>query len=165
MTCTEIADLLPEYIRRRLPAEEAAAVRAHLSACPACAEAYEAELAFTQALRGTDAPPPAHLLPQIMASVRVQPQHKPTLRPQFLDLVAALVAGVALYGMIIGVRALWYVVPLVVDALDFRALLSGSMGVVLVLAAVFGFVGLAISLTVAALVQTTTGRMREPYAS
>jgi anti-sigma factor RsiW len=166
MNCTEISDLLPEYIRRRLPADEVAAVRGHLSACPACAEAYEAELAFTQTIRGMDAPAPMHLLPQIMASVRVQPQHKPAFRLRPLDVVVALAAAFALYGMFIGVRALQYVTPFIVDTLNLRALFGNGLSTTLVLAAIFGAIGLAISIPVAAFVhRATTSQPRTPYIS
>jgi anti-sigma factor RsiW len=164
MNCIEIVDLLPEYIRRRLPAEEVAAVRAHLSACPACAEAYEAELAFTQTLRGTDASAPMHLLPEIMASVRTQPQHKPTFRLRPLDIVFALAAACGLYGMVIGVRALQFVAPFVVDTLDPRTLFGDGLSTTLLLAAIFGAIGLAISIPVAAIVHRAMSRPREPYA-
>jgi anti-sigma factor RsiW len=165
MNCIEIADLLPEYIRRRLPAEEAAIVRAHLSTCAACAAAYEAELAFQHALGGLDAAPPAQLLPQIMASVRVQPQHKPAFHLRPLDLVYALAAAFALYGLFIAGQALWFVFPFVADALNLRALFDDALRTALILAAIFSVVGLAISIPVAALVQNATNRTREPYPS
>jgi anti-sigma factor RsiW len=162
MNCIQIAELLPEYLRRRLPAEEEAAVRAHLSACPECAEVYETELAFAQMLRGTDAPAPALLLPQIMASVRVQPQHRPAFRLRPLDVVFALAAAFALYGMFIGVSALRAIFPFVVDTVDPKALFSGTTGMVLLLTAICSVIGLAISLPVAAAVHTATTRARDP---
>lgn len=164
MNCNEMMDVLPEYIRRRLPAEEAAIVRVHLSTCPACAAAYDAELAFEHALRGTDAPAPTDLLPQIMASVRTQPQHRPTFQLRPLDIVFAVAAAFALYGMFIAGRALWVVVPFVVDTLDLRSIFGGTLGTTLILAAIFSVIGLAISIPVAAMVQNATNRSREPYA-
>src|SRR5262249_48091814 len=144
MNCNEMMDLLPEYIRRRLPEEESAAVRAHLATCPACAEEYDAELAFEHALRGSDAPAPAHLLPQIMASVRTQPQHTPAFRLRLLDVVFALAAAFAVYGLFIAARALWFVVPFVVETLDPRSFLSSTLGMMLVLTVIFSMIGLAI---------------------
>jgi anti-sigma factor RsiW len=165
MNCSTMIDLLPEYIRRRLSAEESAAVRAHLATCPACAEAYEEELAFEHTIHGVDAPAPPQLLPQIMASVRTQPQHRPSFRVRTLDIVFALAAAFALYGMFIGVNAFRAIFPLIADTLNLGALLSGSTGLILLLTVISGIIGLAISLAVAAIVQSAANRTREPYIS
>ena len=163
MNCSTMIDLLPEYIRRRLSVEESAAVRAHLATCPTCAEVYEEELAFEHMIHGVDAPAPPQLLPQIMASVRTQPQHRPSFRVRTLDIVFALAAAFALYGMFIGVNALQAIFPLIADTLNLGALLSGSTGLILLLTVVSGLIGLMVSLAVAAIVQNAANRTREPY--
>src|SRR3954469_3862721 len=100
-----IVPLLPESLRRGLPAEEAAAVRAHLSACPACAAAYEEELAFAALARGTDQPAPGFLMAQVMAGGRAEPRQLPAFRVRPLDFVLAIATAGALFGLGVGVLA------------------------------------------------------------
>jgi hypothetical protein len=104
-------------------------------------------------------------LPQIMASVRVQPQHRPAFRLRPLDVVFALAAAFALYGMFIGATALRAIFPFVVDTIDPEALFSGTTGMILLLTGGCAIVGLAISLPVAAAVHTMTSRERDPLAA
>jgi predicted anti-sigma-YlaC factor YlaD len=165
MNCTDIADLLPDYLRRRLPAAEEQAIRGHLATCPACAAAYEEELAFEHMLHGTDAPTPAYLLPQIMASVRVQPQHKPAFRLRPLDIVFALAAACALYGMFVAANALGAIVPFIIDTLDLRSFFSGATGLILLLTVACTVIGVGVSVAVAAVMNGTVSRSREPYTS
>ncbi len=165
MDCAHIADLLPEYIRRQLPAADEAVARAHLAACAACAAAYEGELAFAQMLHGTDTAAPPLLLPQIMASVRAEPQVAHAFRLRPLDLVVAFACAIALAGMLLAVGALRSILPIIGNALDLRALFDGSVGSLLLLTAIFGGIGVTISLGVGAAVHTATNRVRGPYFS
>jgi hypothetical protein len=151
MNCTEITPLLPEYIRRRLPAAQEAAVRAHLSACPACAAAYEEELAFGSLVRGTDMPAPAHLMAQVMAGVRAEPRQAPTFRIRPLDFVLAIAAAAMLYGLGVGLLALRAISPVITGIFDPSALLADGLTVrTLTLGALWAIVGLAISIPIAA---------------
>ena len=151
MNCTEITPLLPEYIRRRLPAAQEAAVRAHLSACPACAAAYEDELAFGSLVRGTDMPAPAHLMAQVMAGVRAEPRQAPTFRIRPLDFVLAIAAAAMLYGLGVGLLALRAISPVITGLFDPSALLADGLTVrALTLGALWAVVGLAISIPIAA---------------
>lgn len=158
MDCTTLIDLLPEYIRRRLPAASQAAARAHLAACAACAAAYEEELALAQMLHGTDAAAPPSLLPQIMASVRAEPQIAPTFRLRPLDVAIALACAVALAGMLLAIAALQAILPDVGGALDPRALLDNSTWSILLLTALSGGLGMALSLGVGAAAWNATRR-------
>jgi anti-sigma factor RsiW len=151
MTCVAAVALLPEYVRRRLPGDEAAAVRAHLSACPACAAAYEEELAFAALARGTDLPAPAHLMAQVMAGVRAEPRQLPTFRVRALDFVFAIAGAVALFGLGVGLLALRAISPLFTNFFDPRALLADGLTLrALTLAALLGVVGLALGIPIAA---------------
>jgi F0F1-type ATP synthase membrane subunit c/vacuolar-type H+-ATPase subunit K len=151
MNCTEITPLLPEYIRRRLPTAEEAAVRAHLSACPACAAAYEDELAFGSLMHGTDAPAPAHLMARVMAGVRAEPRQAPTFRIRPLDFVLAIAAAAMLYGLGVGLLALREISPVITGIFDPSALLADGLTVrALTLGALWAVVGLAISIPIAA---------------
>lgn len=165
MDCAAITDLVPEYIRRRLPAAGAAAARAHLATCATCAAAYEEELAFARMLHGTDAATPPQMLPQIMASVRAAPQIVPASRLRPLDVAVAFACAIALSGMIVAVGALQAILPVIGSALDLRALFGGSAGSLLLLTVVFSGIGLAIILGVGAAVHTATNRARDPYLS
>jgi anti-sigma factor RsiW len=151
MNCTEITPLLPEYIRRRLPTAEEAAVRAHLSACPACAAAYEDELAFGSLMHGTDAPAPAHLMARVMAGVRAEPRQAPTFRIRPLDFVFTIAAAAMLYGLGVGLLALRAISPVITGIFDPSALLADGLTVrALTLGALWAVVGLAISIPIAA---------------
>lgn len=151
MTCAAIVVLLPEYIRRRLPAEEEAAVRAHLSACPACAAAYEEELAFAALARGTDLPAPGHLMARVMAGVRAEPRQLPAFRVRPLDFILAIAAAGALFGLGVGLLALRAISPLITGFFDPRDLLADGLTLrTLTLAALWGVVVLAVSIPIAA---------------
>ncbi len=160
MTCSEIVALLPEYIRRRLLATEEAAVRAHLSACPACAAAYEDELAFGAIARGTDTPVPSMVLARVMAGVYAEPRQA-AFRVRALDFVLAIGAALAAGGLVIGLLSLWQIRPLVTDLFDPRALLDDgrTLGTITV-AALWVVVGLAVSLPIAAMVYAAILRSR-----
>lgn len=151
MNCTSIVALLPEYIRRRLPTEHEAAVRAHLSTCPVCAAAYEEELAFGSMAHGTDAPVPAHLMAQVMAGVRAEPRQVAAFRVRPLDFVLAIAAAVVLYGLGFGLLALRAVSPLITDFFDPRTFLADGLTLrTLTFAALWAIVGLAVSIPIAA---------------
>lgn len=151
MNCAEITALLPEYIRRLLPGAQEADVRAHLSTCPACAAAYEDELAFGALARGTDSPAPAHLMAQVMAGVRAEPRQVPKFRVRPLDFALAIAAAGLLYGLAFGLLALRAVSPIITDFFDPRGLLADGVTVrTLTLAALWAVVGLAISIPIAA---------------
>lgn len=161
MNCAEITALLPEYIRRRLPAEQMTAVRAHLSDCPACAAAYEEELAFGALVHGTDLPAPAHLMAQVMAGVRAEPRQAPAFRVRVLDFVLAIGAGAALAGLVLGLLGLRAITPILTTLFDPRALLAdGLTARTLTLASLWAIVGLAISIPIAAMMHTAIARSR-----
>lgn len=163
MTCTEIIALVPEYIRRRLPANQMTAVRAHLSDCPACAAAYEDELAFGALVRGTDLPAPAHLMAQVMAGVRAEPRQAPAFRVRPLDFVLAIGAGVAFACLALGLLGLRAISPILATLFDPRALLAdGLTARTLTLASLWAVVGLAISIPIAAMMHTAIARSRGP---
>lgn len=165
MDCATIVDLLPEYIRRRLPAAEEVVVRAHIATCAACAAAYEGELAFAQMFHGTDAVAPPQMLPQIMASVRAEPQIAPAFRLRPLDIVVAFACAIALAGMLLAVGALRSILPVIGGALDLRPLFDGSAGSLLLLTVVFGGIGVGVSLGVGAAVHAAAIRVRGPSLS
>ncbi|GEM_PF-3821358 len=161
MICTDIAALLPEYIRRRLPAAQEAAVRAHLSGCPACAAAYEDELAFGAKVRGTDMPAPPALMAQVMAGVRAEPHQAAPYRVRALDFVLAIGAALAVGGLVFGLLSLWKISPLFTDLFDPGALLGGSLTVrAIILAALWAIVGLCVSLPIAATMHAAIMRSR-----
>jgi anti-sigma factor RsiW len=161
MTCTKIVALLPDYIRRRLPAAEEAAVRAHLSACPACAAAYEDELAFGALIYGTDAPAPPVLLAQVMAGVRAEPRQAMPFRLRALDFALAIGAALAVGGLVFGLLSLWQISPIITDLLDPGALLADGLTVrTIILAALWAIVGLALSLPIAATMHAVITRGR-----
>ena len=162
MNCTEITPLLPEYIRRRLPTAQEAAVRAHLSACAACAAAYEDELAFGSLVRGTDMPAPTQLMAQVMAGVRAEPRQVPTFRVRPLDFVFAIAAAFVLYGLGFGLLALRAISPVIIDIFDPHAFLADGLTVrALTLGALWASGGLAISIPIAAAMHAVI-RSRRP---
>ncbi len=166
MNCPEITALLPEYIRRRLPATEMAAVRAHLSACPACAAAYEDELAFDTLLRGTDETAPPQMLARVMAEVRAESRQLPAFRLRPLDLLLAVAIVAIVGGLGIGALSLWEISPILTNSLDLRALFGGDQtAATLVLAALWGLVGLVISLPIAAVVHAALDGTRRAEAN
>jgi len=161
VTCTDLATLLSEYIRRRLPATEEAAGRAHLSACPACAAAYEDELAFGAMARGADMPVPPVLMARVMASVRAEPRQAMPFRVYAFDFVLAIGAALAAGGLVIGVLSLWQISPLFMDLFDPRALLDDGFTVhTITLASLWVVVGLAVSLPISAIVYAAIVRSR-----
>lgn len=161
MMCMEIAILLPEYIRRRLPATQEAAVRAHLSTCPICAAAYEDELAFGAMVHGTDAPAPPDLMTQVMTGVRAEPRQAAPFRVHALDFVFAIGAALAAGGLVLGLLSLWNISPIITDLFDPGAFLAGGVTVrTLTLAALWVIVGLSVSLPIAAMVYATMVRGR-----
>lgn len=161
MTCMEIVTLLPEYVRRRLPAAQESAVRAHLSQCPACAAAYEDELAFGALVHGTDAPAPPHLAAQVMASVRAEPRQAAPFQVRALDFVFAIGAALAAGGLVIGLLSLWDISPIITILFDPGALLDDGLTVrTLTLAALWAIVGLAVSLPLAAMMYAIISRSR-----
>lgn len=161
MICADVAALLPEYIRRRLPAGPEAAVRAHLSACPACAAIYEDELAFGALARGTDISAPPYLMTRVMVSVRATPRQEARYRVRALDVVCAIAAALVFAGLVFGLRSLWTVTPLFADLFDASALLADGLTLhTIALAALWAVVGLSMSLPVAAIVHASIMRSR-----
>ena len=161
MTCMEIVTLLPEYIRRRLPAAREAAVRAHLSTCPACAAAYEDELAFGALARGADMPAPPVVMTRVMAGVRAEPRQAMPFRVRALDFVLAIGAALAAGGLVIGLLSLWQISPLFTDLFDPRTLLDDGLTLgTITLAALWATVGLAVILPIAAMVYAAMVRSR-----
>jgi len=161
MTCTEIVTLLPEYIRRRLPAAQEAAVRAHLSACSACAAAYEDELAFGAMTRGADMPAPPVVMARVMAGVDAEPRQAAAFRVRALDFVLAIGAALAAGGLVVGLLSLWQISPLFTDLFDPRALLDDGLTLgTITLAALWAIVGLAVILPIAAMVYAAIVRNR-----
>lgn len=160
MTCSEIVTLLPEYIRRRLPVEEEVAVRAHLSACPVCAAAYEDELAFGAMARGADLPAPPMVMARVMAGVYAEPRQA-AFRVRALDFVLAIGAALAAGGLVVGLLSLWQISPLFTDLFDPRALLDDGLTLgTITLAALWAIVSLAVILPVAAMVYAAVVRSR-----
>lgn len=161
MICREIATLLPEYVRRRLPAAQENAVRAHLAQCPACAAAYEDELAFGALAHGTDAAAPPHLLARVMTSVRAEPRQAAPFRVRALDFVFAIGAALAAGGFVVGLLSLWDISPIITALFDPGALLDGGLTVrTIILAALWVVVGLAVSLPLAAMMYAVIARSR-----
>ncbi len=161
MICTDVAALLPDYIRRRLPAMQEAAVRAHLSTCPACAATYEDELAFGGMARGTDIPAPAHLMTQVMTSVRAEPRQPAPFRVRALDFALAIGAALAMGGVVFGLLSLWQIGPFFADLFDPGTLLAGGLTIrTLILALLWAIVGLAVSLPIAAMTHAAVMRNR-----
>ncbi|HEY7909903.1 MAG TPA: zf-HC2 domain-containing protein [Thermomicrobiales bacterium] len=161
MTCREIVILLPEYVRRRLLVAQEAAVRAHLSICPACAAAYEDELAFGALVHGTDAPAPPILMAQVMADIRAEPRQAAPFRVRALDFVLAIGAALAVGGLVFGLLSLWTISPIITDRLDPGTLLAGDLTVrTMILAALWAIVGLCVSLPIAATIHAVLTRGR-----
>ena len=161
MTCTDVAVLLPDYFRRRLPAARDTAVRAHLSTCPVCATAYEDELAFGAMARGADMPAPAHLMAQVLANVRAEPRQPAPFRVRALDFALAIGAALALSGLVFGLLSLWQIGPLLADFFDPGALLADGLTLrAITLATLWAIVGLAISLPIAAMMYAAMMRSR-----
>ena len=161
MICIEIVSLLPEYIRRRLPATEEAAVRAHLSACPACAAAYEGELAFGAMARGADMPAPPVVMMRVMASVRAEPRQAAPFRVRALDFVLAIGAALAAGGLVVGLLSLWQISPLFSDLFNPRALLDDGLALgTITLAALWAIVGLAVIVPIAVMAYAAMVRSR-----
>lgn len=117
----DIRALLPDYLRRRLPPETYAAVRAHLSDCPDCAAAFEEERDFSALIGGTDAAPPAALFTGVMARVADEPR-LPAFRPRLRDALLALAGTAAVIGMLFGAASLLAVLP------PLAALTVGGLG-------------------------------------
>lgn len=161
MTCMEIVTLLPEYVRRRLPTAQESAVRAHLAQCPACAAAYEDELAFGALAHGTDALAPPHLLAQVMTSVRAEPRQAAPFRVRALDFALAIGAALAAGGLVVGLLSLRNISPIITALYDPGALLDGGLTVhTIIIAALWAVVGLAMSLPIAAMVYAVITRNR-----
>jgi hypothetical protein len=161
MNCTEITPLLPEYIRRRLPAAQEAIVRAHLSICPTCAAAYEEELIFGALAHGTDLPTPTYLMAQVMAGVRAEPRQMPKFRVSPLDFMLTIAAAVVLYGLGFGLLSLRAISPVVTGLFDPRALLADGLTVrALTLGALWAVVGLAVSIPIAAAMHAVISNRR-----
>jgi anti-sigma factor RsiW len=161
MTCREIVTLLPEYVRRRLPATQEAAVRAHLSICPACAAAYEVELSFGALIHGTDAPAPPVVMVQVMAGIRAEPRQAAPFRVRALDFVFAIGAALAVGGLAFGLLSLWTISPLVTDRFDPGAFLADGLTLrTMTLAALWAIVGLCVSLPIAATIHALLTRSR-----
>ncbi len=161
MTCIEIVPLLPEYIRRRLPTAEEADVRTHLSACPACAAAYEDELAFGAIARGADMPAPPVVMARVMADVYAEPRQAMPFRVRALDFVLAIGAALAAGGLVVGLLSLWQISPLFTDLFDPRALLDDGLTLgTITIAALWATVGLAVSLSVAVMIYAAIMRSR-----
>lgn len=108
--CVDVSPLLPDYLRRRLPAERHTAVREHLAACVACATAFDAERDFSALIGGTDAAPPPALFTHVMAQVRDEPR-LPAFRVRPHDVLLALGGTAAALGMLFGVMSLLVVLP------------------------------------------------------
>ncbi len=161
MTCTAVAALLPDYIRRRLPAAQDVAVRAHLSICAVCAAAYEDELAFGAMVHGTDTMAPAHLMARVMDGVRAEPRQPAPFRVRALDFALAIGGAVAMSGLVFGLLSLWQIGPLLTDVFNPGALLADGLTIrTLTLAALWATVGLAISLPIAAIAHAAVMRSR-----
>ncbi len=129
-SCDDTHALLPEYLRRRLPPDTLAAVRAHLAACPDCATAFEAERDFSARIGGTDAAPPPALMRGVMAQIRQEPRPV-AFRLSPRDALLALAGTAAIFGMFFGVLSLGAVLP-PLAALTFDGLGFGSGGAALV---------------------------------
>jgi len=67
--CAEWVERLPEWVARRLPSEEAAALAEHVRACPDCA----AEARVIRALVGARPDAPAGLAVRVSAALRREP--------------------------------------------------------------------------------------------
>ncbi len=161
MTCRDTVTLLPDYVRRRLPAVQETAVRAHLSRCPACAAAYEEELAFGALVHGTDAPAPPQLLAQVMTSVRAEPRQAAPFRVHALDFVFAIGAALAAGSLVVGLLSLWGIRPILTALFDPGAFLAGGITVrIITLAALWAVAGLAVSLPLAVTMYAVIARSR-----
>ncbi len=161
MQCAEIIALLPEYVRRRLPADQTATVRAHLSDCAECATAYEDELSFSTALRGTDMPAPAFLMTQVMANVRAEPRQVQTFRVRALDFVFAIAAAFTLGGLTLAVLSLRAISPVFANLFDPHTLLpDGLTSRTLTLAVLGAIVLLAVCIPIAAMMHSLIVRSR-----
>jgi F0F1-type ATP synthase membrane subunit c/vacuolar-type H+-ATPase subunit K len=144
-----------------LPAAQDAAVRAHLSACPTCAAAYEEDLAFGALVHGTDQPTPTHLMAQVMAGVRAEPRQVPKFRVRPLDFVIAIAAAAVLYGLGFGLLALRAISPVFSGLFDPSALLADGLTLrALTLGALWAVVGLAVSIPIAAMMHAVLRNRR-----
>jgi anti-sigma factor RsiW len=114
--CRDLRPLLGAYVLGALEAEEAAAVRAHVAACPACA-AEHARLAplpglltlAAGAVAATAEPPPAALEERLLDAIAVQAprRRRRRRRPRRLRLllggaVAALAVAAGTVGLLAG---------------------------------------------------------------
>lgn len=162
MNCTEIVVLLPEYVRRRLLPDQEATVRAHLSACDACAAAYEDELAFGSLAHATDAPVPPQMLAQVMASVRAEPRQAPAFRLRPLDVVVAVAIATALAGVAFGLLSLQRISSVLTSMFDPAALLNDPTTRTIAFAILWGAIALVCSLPLAAGVYVAYTRSRRP---
>jgi anti-sigma factor RsiW len=105
MACGEVRTRIDEYVRRRLPERDAAALRGHLAVCAGCAAAYEAEIALATALRSQAEPVPPRVLSGVMAAVRTQPRARPAFGVRPADVVLAAGLALAVAGVLLG--TLW----------------------------------------------------------
>lgn len=93
-----------DYLHGELPAEQDAAIHAHLAECPACEERHSEELALTEVLRAHARAQERELPPGVVAKIREAIEQRPTsiwdglrslYRPYFLPAAAAI--AIALY--------------------------------------------------------------------
>lgn len=161
MNCADITALLPEYIRRRLPAAQGATVRAHLAACPACAAAYEEELAFGSLAQATDSPTPPFLMARVMADVRAEPRQMPAFRVCPLDFAVAFALALALGGLTVAALSLWSISPLITDALAPDAWFTGVTAQTLALASLWAAIVIGCSIPIAVATRAAHIRSRQ----
>ena len=119
--CEDTRALLPDYLRRRLPSDALAVVRAHLAGCTDCAAAFEAERDFSALIAGTDTAPPPALMRGVLTQIRQAPRPV-AFRPSPRDALLALAGTAALFGMVFGVLSLVAVLP------PLAALTANSLG-------------------------------------
>ncbi len=161
MNCANTTALLPEYIRRRLPAAQEATVRAHLAACLACAAAYEEELAFGSLAHATDSPTPPLLMARVMAGVRAEPRQMPTFRVRPLNFTVVFALAFALGGLTVAALSLWSISPLIADALAPDAWFTGVTAQTLSLAGLWAVIVLACSIPIAVATRAAHIRSRQ----
>ena len=100
MDCEQVQERISRLLDGDLNKGEEAAVRAHLQTCADCRRVYTALAAFSEALRGDQAEPPAALHENVMAALR-----REEIRKRHTRLRRALLSAAAVLALVVALRA------------------------------------------------------------
>ena len=98
MNCENALELMNRELDEALTAEESAALRAHLDACPDCRETWRQLHELDALLQESELEPPAALHDGVMRAIRQEQKRKP--RRAWLP--AAAIAAAAALGLLAG---------------------------------------------------------------